>query len=126
MHPLNGRSPFHQVLELVRKVHNDCCVDVDTNHYSVPWILIGSEVLVQIIGGTVRVHCAEKEVAHHPECCGRRQWIRQDAHFKGVVGGPDDDTVEISVVPEQEQSAEIVPELARPLSEYEEIVGGRW
>ena len=33
---LNGRPPFRQMRELTRKVQNDGCVDVDTNHYSVP------------------------------------------------------------------------------------------
>ena len=126
LRPLNGRPPFHQVREFVRKVHNDCCVEVDTNHYSVPWTLIGTEVLVQVIDGTVRIHHAEKEVAQHSECCGRRQWIRQNAHFKGVVGCPDNDTVEVSTVSEQVQPPEVVHELVRPLSEYEEIAGGCW
>ena len=44
LRPLNGRPPFRQMRELTRKVQveprgspeNDACVDVDTNHYSVP------------------------------------------------------------------------------------------
>jgi len=41
LRPLNGRPPFRQMRELTRRVQNDACVDVDTNHYSVPWRLIG-------------------------------------------------------------------------------------
>ena len=44
LRPLNGRPPFRQLRELTRRVQNDACVDVDTNHYSVPWKLIGAEV----------------------------------------------------------------------------------
>ncbi len=42
LRPLNGRPPFRQLRELSRRVQNDACVDVDTNHYSVPWRLIAS------------------------------------------------------------------------------------
>ena len=37
LRPLAGRPPFRQLRELTRRVQNDGCVDVDTNHYSVPW-----------------------------------------------------------------------------------------
>ena len=42
LRPLSGRPPFRQMRELTRRVQNDACVDVDTNHYSVPWRLIGA------------------------------------------------------------------------------------
>ncbi len=41
LRPLNGRPPFRQMRELSRRVQTDACVDLDTNHYSVPWRLIG-------------------------------------------------------------------------------------
>ena len=34
---LGNRPPFGQLRELTRRVQNDGCIDVDTNHYSVPW-----------------------------------------------------------------------------------------
>ena len=37
LRPLAGRPPFRQVRELTRRVQNDGCVELDTNHYSVPW-----------------------------------------------------------------------------------------
>ena len=40
--PLAGQPPFRQVRELVRRVQADACVEVDTNAYTVPWRLIGS------------------------------------------------------------------------------------
>jgi hypothetical protein len=45
---LSGRPPFRQVREVVRRVQNDGCVDIDTNHYSVPWRLIGAQVQVVV------------------------------------------------------------------------------
>jgi len=45
LRPLAGRPAFRQMRELARKVQNDGCVDVDTNHYSVPWRLIGAIAL---------------------------------------------------------------------------------
>lgn len=37
-------------------------MDIDTNHYSVPWKLIGAEVTVQVGGGQIRIHHAGTEV----------------------------------------------------------------
>ncbi len=37
LNKLEGKPPFFQVRELKRVVHNDCCVEVDNNRYSVPW-----------------------------------------------------------------------------------------
>ena len=44
LQPLEGRAPFVQLRELQRRVQTDLCVEVDTNHYSVPWRLIGEWV----------------------------------------------------------------------------------
>jgi hypothetical protein len=35
LRPLNGRPPFQQMREVVRRVHSDACVEVATNRYSV-------------------------------------------------------------------------------------------
>jgi hypothetical protein len=39
LRPLDGRPPFRQVRDLTRRVQSDCCIEVDTNAYSVPWRL---------------------------------------------------------------------------------------
>ena len=57
-----GRSPFGQLRDLVRTVHADCAVTVDTNAYSVPWQLIGERVQVVASGGKVRVHHGKEVV----------------------------------------------------------------
>src|SRR5690606_16304642 len=55
LRPLDGRPPFRQVRDLVRQVQADCCVEVDTNAYSVPWRLIGESVRVVVAGGRVSI-----------------------------------------------------------------------
>src|SRR3546814_10826753 len=64
---LDGRPPFRQVRDLIRRVQADCCVEVDTNAYSVPWRLIGETVRVVIAGGRVSIQHGGCEVAGHPE-----------------------------------------------------------
>jgi transposase len=119
--PLNGRPPFSQVRELVRRVQADCTVAVDGNSYSVPWRLIGERVQVTVCAGQVRVSHAGQEVARHAETTGRRQRIVDPAHFHGVAGvaRPVDAVMPAAGVPPQ-------PALLRPLAEYERAAGGGW
>lgn len=82
--PVNGRPPFVQARELVRKVHTDLCVEVDTNHYSVPWRYIGEEVTVHISGSSLTVHHGGIEIARHAVAPGRRARVIDKSHFLGV------------------------------------------
>jgi hypothetical protein len=122
---LNGRPPFRQLRELTRRVQNDACVDIDTNHYSVPWRLIGVEVSVAVGDTQVRIHHAGSEVACHDKRLGRRERAVDRAHLHGIVPcrpGPLSDTdVEAA-------SPTMLPgiELLRPLAEYEQVAGGGW
>jgi transposase len=86
LRPLNGRPPFRQVRELIRRVQADCSIEVDTNAYSVPWRLIGETAQVTIAGGRVLIRHAGKIVADHAESGGRRQRIIEAIHFDGVAG----------------------------------------
>ena len=90
LRPLGGRPPFRQMRELSRRGQNDACVDLDTNHYSVPWRLIGAEVSVVVSGGQVRIHHAGVEVACHDKRLGRRERAVDRAHLHGVVSLPRD------------------------------------
>jgi hypothetical protein len=83
---LDGRPPFRQMRELVRRVQADCAVAVDANSYSVPWRLIGESVQVVVADGRARILHAGQEVAVHAETTGRRQRIIDPAHFHGVTG----------------------------------------
>ena len=125
LRPLNGRPPFRQLRELTRKVQNDACVDVDTNHYSVPWRLIGASASVVVSGAKVRIHHAGVEVACHDKRLGRRERAVDRAHLHGIVSGrrEDGDTGADAALL---QAALPGTELLRPLSEYEQVAGGGW
>jgi transposase len=126
LRPLDGRPAFRQMRELTRRVQTDACVDVDTNHYSVPWRLIGAQVSVVVSNGAVRVHHAGAEVACHVQRRGRRERAVDRAHLHGILArGPD--------IPDQPGSPAAMPnaalpgiDLLRPLAEYEQVAGGGW
>lgn len=104
---LDGRPPFRQVRELVRVVHNDGSVEVDTHRCSVPWRLVGSSVTVRVSYGQFH---AGAEVARHPEHPGRRERVLDRRHIAGLTP----------------PSPAPSPELLRPLTEDEHLVGGGW
>jgi len=119
--PIDGRPPFRQLRDLIRRVQADCCIELDTNAYSVPWRLIGETVRVVVAGGRVSIQHGGQEVAAHPETAGRRQRLIEPAHFAGISPRP--------VVPPTVVVSEAPPpaaELLRPLQEYEQLVGGGW
>jgi transposase len=117
LRPLDGRPPFRQVRDLTRRVQSDCCIEVDTNAYSVPWRLIGETVRAVIAGGRIYIEQGGQQVAVHPECSGRRQRLIEPVHFSGMspVSG-----LLRSAAPPREAA------LLRPLAEYEQLVGGGW
>jgi transposase len=121
---LNGRPPFHWTRELTRQVQADSGVEVDTNHDSVPWRLIGETVTVHIVDEHLQVRRAGVEVARHALSAGRRQRVIDPTHLVGVVGAP----VAGGVAGNAASSAlvEPAPVLLRPLAEYEAIAGGGW
>ncbi len=114
LRPINGRPPFRQLRELVRRVQSDCSIDIDGNSYSVPWRLIGESVQVVVSGGRVRITHAGREVAVHAESSGRRQRVVDPAHFHGIA---------VATPPAETASPAT---LLRPLTEYEQLLGGGW
>lgn len=121
LRPLPGRPPFSQLREVVRRVHGDGCIDLDTNHYSVPWRLIGSFVTARIEAGEMLIFHAGVEVARHAERRGRRERAIERAHLVGVIAGEMKDAIMPASVIHAETG-----ELLRPLAEYEQAVGGAW
>jgi hypothetical protein len=119
LRPIDGRPPFRQMHELVRRVQADCAFEVDAKSYSVPWRLIGESVEVIVADGRVRIRHAGQEVAAHAETTGRRQRIFDPAHFHGVAGAA-------RPVTPAAASAPLAPALLRPLAEYEQVAGGGW
>ena len=119
LRPLTGRPPFRQLRELTRRVQNDGCVDVDTNHYSVPWRLIGAQVSVVVSGSEVQISHAGAEVARHDQRRGRRERAVDAAHLRGIVAGaPGTESAVVTPPPGAD--------LLRPLLEYEQVAGGAW
>lgn len=115
--PLVQRPPFQPIRELTRRVHADGCIDVDTNHYRVPWRLLGESVTVQVTPQQIRVWHGGQEIAPHPRCQGRRQRCLDRAHLVGLVGGPH---------PAEGSPPPPPPALLRPLAEDESLAGGGW
>ncbi len=124
LRPRGDRPSFRQMRELTRRVQSDSCVEVDTNHYSVPWRLIGTPASVLVSDGVVQVSVAGEEVARHDERRGRRERAILPGHLVGIVGHGDGRlSGEASPAP----APPILPaELLRPLAEYEAVAGGRW
>lgn len=120
LRPLDGRAPFRQVRELVRRVQPDGFVDVDTNRYSVPWRLIGASVTVRLADDEVRIEHAGSEVARHAQRRGRRERALDPAHLAGVVAAPAPPSGGAGITPG------VPAELLRPLADYERLLGGGW
>jgi hypothetical protein len=74
------------VRELIRRVHSDACVELDTNRYSVPWRLIGEAVTVVVADRQVRVLYAGQEVACHAQSPLRPMTVIERSHLSGIVG----------------------------------------
>lgn len=126
LRPLQLKAPFLQVRELSRRVHNDACVEVDTNRYSVPWRLIGESVTVVIADRQVKVLYAGEEVASHAQSSLRRATVIERRHLVGVVGAEYAGTTRLP----RPDVTNVVPvtsaQLLRPLAEYERAIGGGW
>lgn len=115
--PLGSKPRFQKTRELRRVVHNDLCVEVDTNHYSVPWRLIGEEVLVLVSEDALTVSYAGGIVARHPRLKGRKERLVAAEHFTGLG---------LHVQQGSSVIARSKNELLRPLDEYEAVAGGAW
>ncbi len=120
LRPAKPIPSFQSMRELIRKVQADCVIDVDGNSYSVPWRLIGETVQVAVTQSQLRVCHAGREVAVHDLRKGRRQRIVDPLHFEGVAG------FRAPPCHWAVKNAEPAPLLLRPLSDYEQAVGGGW
>jgi len=126
LRPLDGRPAFRQTRELTRRVQTDACVDVDTNHYSVPWTLIGAQVSVVVSNGAVRVRHAGAEVACHQQRRGRRERAVDRARLHGVLARAPEAPGQSGDAPAMPDAALPGTDLLRPLAGYEQAAGGGW
>lgn len=120
LRPLPSKAPFLQVRELVRRVHTDACIELDTNRYSVPWKLIGEQVSVVVADREVQVLYAGQEVARHAQSPLRRSSVIERSHLSGIVGSQFVGSIRLAPPPDAPA------ELQRDLVEYEALVGGGW
>jgi transposase len=124
LRPLANKPPFQQIRECVRKVGRDATVELDTNHYSVPWKHIGEQVQVHSDGGEIIIRSLRdgKELGRHAENKGSRQRIVRSEHLEEIV--------RISRLSATKESGNVSDvdypvregELTRSLSCYEEAV----
>ena len=119
---LLNKPSFIQIRELSRKVHVDACIELDTNHYSVPCSLVGQCVTIQVVNDVVRIFHKNLEVSCHTICEGRRKQIVDIKHLKGIVGS----FVYSKSTHIDSLNRKLDSELLRPLSEYEALTGGGW
>jgi hypothetical protein len=110
---------------VTRRVQGDGCIDLDTNHYSVPWPLIGAQVTVEVSDAMVRISHAGSMVASHPARRGRRERAVDTAHLAGIVADRAMQAGGSGSSPPA-PAAPVASELLRPLSEYEGVAGGGW
>jgi transposase len=121
LRPIAGIPPFRAMRDLIRRVGSDCTVEIDGNAYSVPWRLIGENVLASVTEDAVRLSHAGREVAVHAVLSGRRQRAIDSAHYAGIAGADG----RFAANPSPGEPLNAAPStLLRPLGEYEALVGG--
>lgn len=93
-----------------RKVASDFRIDIDTNRYSVPPGLVGEVLEVLIEQDLIQVRFQDRVVAEHSVAVGRHQVVEDPGHVLTFVNGS--------------AWTGRPNEIERPLSVYEEVVGG--
>jgi len=116
---LDGKPPFFQPQEYKRKVHTDAHVEYGSNHYSVPRKFIGKKVRVRVNQRTICILMGNTEIAKHEISEGKRARVTNNEHLCGIVGSY------VAGKKRQEPTQRWKQgELQRPLSEYQEALGG--
>jgi len=113
LRPLLGRPPRPRDRRLVRRVANDCLVDVDTIRYSVPHRLVRDRVEVLVEETEVRIFHGVELVATHARSFEPHQRVVDPAHWKGLWRTP----VEVASTTESP-----LTEHGRSLLDYEAVV----
>src|SRR5581483_5245526 len=114
-----GRAPYLYLPEQTRRVARDGYIAYQANRYSVPWTLVGQEVVVRELNGQVEIHHNGLRMAVHPLCQNKHQIITLAAHHKDIplsasgqpLGGKTKVTIRAGA-PQVE---------VRPLSVYEDV-----
>ena len=129
LQPLEAKPSFLAERELVRIVHSDCCVEVETNWYSAPQALIRQRVSVLVRDQQVLIRHGGRIVAEHRrQRPGSRSRQVIDGHWEGLLPQRQQREAERSLRDgnarcDQEQRPVRSSELARPLAVYAELIG---
>ena len=92
------RSTSLSADKLVRVVHNDACVEVEGNWYSVPWKLLKQRVSVLLRDQQVLIRHGGRVVARHERvAANRRHRSVLRGHWDGLVPAPQQDLAERSL-----------------------------
>jgi transposase len=98
LQPLPHKPSFLAERELVRVVHNDACVEVEGNWYSVPWKLLKQRVSVLLRDQQVLIRHGGRVVARHERVvANRRHRSVLRGHWDGLVPAPQQDLAERSL-----------------------------
>ena len=82
---LSGRPGYRMEARFTRIVADDFLVSFEANRYSVPFSFIGQSVDVQRRSGEICVFHKGRQIATHPELCGRYQLRVLPEHGPGAV-----------------------------------------
>ena len=108
--PIGEHPAYLHVRRFERRVTGDCRIELDTNRYSVPYWLVGRTVEVQLDTDELIARYRGEVVARHAVAAGRHVVVEDSRHLDGLVR-----RINASPVPS---------ELARPLADYEAVIGG--
>ena len=115
--PFEPGRAFGTLVEHERVVNNEACVNFATNSYSVPWQLISERVQVRVTTTHLSVFSQGECVAEHALVSGRHLRVIESAHLEGKGQRPR------PVLEELPEDTEVSSsKLARPLSEYAELI----
>jgi transposase len=85
LNPRGSRPGYRLEARFARIVADDYLVSMDTNRYSVPFLLIGQTVDVERRGGEIRIFHRGCHVISHPELPGRHQVRILPEHGPGAI-----------------------------------------
>ncbi len=129
LQPLEEKPSFLAERELVRIVHHDCCVEVESNWYSAPQALIRARVSVLIRDQQVLIRHGGRIVAQHERLRpGSRSRRVIEGHWEGLVPQRQQREAVTSLEAVQVAAARgnrpvRSSELARSLAVYAELIG---
>ena len=106
---------------ILRKVANDCLVDVDSVRYSVPHRYVGCRVEVAVCDEDVQIFAGSQCIAEHRRGAEPRARIINPAHYDGLLSrrAKDISSSEKASCSENRDSLEA---MGRSLADYEKVI----